>query len=87
MSETIEVRRKRLLFRSEHRGMKEMDIFLGRFARAHLAEMSSGELDEYEGILGQLDIDLYNWLTKKQEIPANLCGCVMDKVMAFNSSF
>ena len=41
-------RRKRLLFRSWHRGTKEADLIMGSFAEAHLAGFSEAELDEFE---------------------------------------
>ena len=48
----LETRRKRLLYRSVYRGNKENDILLGQFARAHIAEFDSAELDQYERLLG-----------------------------------
>jgi antitoxin CptB len=54
---------KRLKFRSWHRGTREMDLLLGRFADAHLAAFSPAELDQYEELLKQSDPDLYNWIT------------------------
>ena len=47
-SEGLDPRRRRLLFRSWHRGIREMDLVLGRFADAHIATLSVPELDEYE---------------------------------------
>ena len=47
----LETRRKRLLYRSVYRGNKENDILLGQFARAHIAEFSAAELDQYESLL------------------------------------
>ena len=48
----LETRRKRLLYRSVYRGNKENDILLGQFARAHLAEFDSAELEQYERAAG-----------------------------------
>ena len=47
-SEGLDARRRRLLFRSWHRGIREMDLVLGRFADAHIGTLSEAELDEYE---------------------------------------
>ena len=49
-SEGLDERRRRLLFRSWHRGIREMDLVLGRFADAHIASLSEAELDEYEAL-------------------------------------
>ena len=43
--ETTENRRKRLRFRSWHRGTKEMDLLMGSFADAHLSAFDVGQLD------------------------------------------
>ena len=42
----LDERRRRLLFRCRHRGIREMDLVLGRFADAHLAALSEAELAE-----------------------------------------
>ena len=70
MTETHEHRLKRLTMRSNRRGMKEMDLILGRFAEAHLSTMSCDELDAYEVLLSENDQDLYLWVTGKLEAPA-----------------
>jgi antitoxin CptB len=47
LNETIEARRKRLLWRANHRGMREMDLLLGGFARTHMERLTESELDEF----------------------------------------
>ena len=71
---TMEIRRKRLSFQCWHRGTKEADILLGRFADTHIATLSEAELDQLEELLWQNDIDLYNWITKKAPWPANVAN-------------
>ncbi len=63
-------RRQRLKFRSWHRGTREMDLLLGSFADAHLAQFTSLQLDQYEDLLEQSDPDLYNWITGTENIPS-----------------
>jgi antitoxin CptB len=60
---SADIRRKRLLFRSWHRGTRESDLILGRFAEAHLAAFDGGQLDRYEAMLACADADLYDWIT------------------------
>lgn len=67
--ETIENKRRRLIFRSDHRGTKEMDIILGRFAREHVPNFTEEELSEYDELLRNNDPDLYNWITGKETPP------------------
>jgi antitoxin CptB len=59
----LDIRRRRLLFRSWHRGTREMDLILGRFADAHIADFRDDELDEYERLLETPDTELFGWLT------------------------
>ena len=46
-----------------HRGTKEMDWFLGRFATARLADMPDGDLVLFERLLAMPDPDLHQWIT------------------------
>jgi antitoxin CptB len=60
---SADIRRKRLLFRSWHRGTRESDLILGRFAEAHLAGFDDGQLDRYEALLDCADADIFDWVT------------------------
>jgi antitoxin CptB len=62
-------RRKRLLFRSWHRGTREADLILGPFAEAHLAAFDDGQLDRYEALLECPDADLLDWVTGRVAPP------------------
>jgi antitoxin CptB len=62
VTSSSDVRRKRLLFRSWHRGTRESDLILGRFAEAHLAGFDAGQLDRYEALLECADADLFDWV-------------------------
>ncbi len=66
----MDPRRKRLLYRCQHCGMKENDILLGRFAGAHIGDLSEQQMDQLEALLQQGDNDLYNWITGKTPVPA-----------------
>lgn len=67
--ETIETRRKRLLWRASHRGMREMDLLLGGFARAHIESLSATGLDELETIIGLPDQELLGWVLGDIPVP------------------
>ena len=62
-SEGLDDRRKRLLFRCWHRGIREMDLILGRFADAEIANLSDEELGDLEYLMDVPDPDLYAALT------------------------
>lgn len=78
----IETERKRLIFRSWHRGTREMDLLLGSFADRHLPEFSETQLSQYDEILQHSDPDLYNWLTGQEPVPANFINPVFNLLLA-----
>lgn len=84
-SEGLSERRRRLLFRSWHRGMRETDLLLGRFADAWIGELSDRELDEYERLLEVPDHDLYGWMTGERDIPANYRSALLDRIRDFHA--
>src|SRR5262245_33586737 len=61
MSDDIEIRRRRAAYRACHRGTKEMDVILGRFAVARLPAMTAAELDDFERLLALPDPLLTRW--------------------------
>jgi len=83
----LETRRKRLLYRSIYRGNKENDILLGQFARAHIAEFDSSELDQYERLLSAGDNDIYDWVSGKTAVPVDSDTPVLRKLLAFRVRF
>ena len=70
-SEGLDPRRRRLLFRSWHRGIREMDIVYGRFADAQIAALSDAELDAYERLLELPDQQVFEWISGAQALPAD----------------
>lgn len=81
--ESIENKRKRLIFRSNHRGTKEMDILLGSFANRHVPEFSEDQLGDFDRLLEENDPNLYNWITGKEEPPEELKTQVLDVLKSF----
>jgi antitoxin CptB len=61
-----------LLFRCRHRGIREMDLVLGRFADAHLASLSEAELDQIEGWLEIPDQQIFAWVNGSEPTPAEI---------------
>ena len=80
---TVEKRRKRLRYQSWHRGMKEVDFILGRFADAHLETFGEQQLDQFEIILRQSDPDIYAWISGRRPLPADLGSNVMKLLRNF----
>ncbi len=65
----LDPRRRKLLFRAWHRGIKEMDLIFGRFADTHLPDMPESDLDEFEMMLETSDRDLIKWFTGEEDVP------------------
>ena len=83
MTETRETRIKRLRMRSWRRGIKEMDLILGGFADAELANLDGATLDAYERLLEENDWDLYYWVTGAQGAPGPY-GALIGRLAVFH---
>lgn len=79
----LDPRRRRTLFRAWHRGTREMDLLLGRFADASIADLTDAELDAFEALMEVPDRELFAWITGTAETPANYSGPVFDRIVAF----
>lgn len=62
--------------RSMRRGIREMDIILGRFAETALGGLRAAELDLYDALLSENDHDLYQWVTGQAAPPARFAPLV-----------
>ena len=65
----LDARRRRLLYRSWHRGTREMDLIMGRFADATIGDLTDAELGELEQLADVPDPVLYGWLTGSRPVP------------------
>ena len=83
-SEGLDERRRRLLFRSWHRGTREADLILGRFADNHIGALTDAELDQYEHLLEALETELLAWLTGVSMVPAEHDTGVFRRVRDFH---
>jgi antitoxin CptB len=78
-----DIRRKRLLFRSWHRGTREADLILGSFAEAHLAGFDEDRLAEYESLLACPDAELFDWIAGRLAPPPEYDTAVTRLLLAF----
>ncbi len=83
MTETRDVRIKRLKMRSMRRGIKEMDLILAAYADRNLADMDSSGLDTYDALLHENDQDLYQWVTGQVAPPPQFSDLVSDIAQTF----
>jgi len=83
MTEPLDTRRKRLLFRSWHRGTKEADLLLGSFAERHLSAFTPEQIERYEALLEADDADLLAWIAGRAAPPAEQESDVLSLLLAF----
>jgi antitoxin CptB len=80
----LDARRRRIIFRSWHRGTLETDLILGRFADAEIENLSETELDDYEFLLEAPDRDIFSWVTEEMATPHTYDTPVFRKLIAFH---
>ena len=77
-------RRKKLLFQSQHCGWKENDFLLGCYAVEVMDSLSEADLDAFEALLRESDNDIYNWVTMK-DAPSEIHATpLLAALIAFN---
>jgi len=78
----LDNRRRRLIFRAQHRGTFENDLLLGDFVVAEIATLTLQELTDLESILDLPDPDLANWLTGRLPIPPHANSPMLQRIRA-----
>jgi antitoxin CptB len=84
-SDGLDDRRKRLLFRCWHRGTREMDLILGRFADAEIANLGDEELAQLERLIEVPDPDLYAAMTGDKPLGSEYAGVLFDRIKSFRA--
>ncbi|MEA2899003.1 MAG: antitoxin CptB [Bradyrhizobium sp.] len=84
-SDGLDDRRKRLLFRCWHRGTREMDLILGRFADAAIADLTEVELTDLERLIEVPDPDLYAALSSDTLLAPEYRTKLFDRVKSFRA--
>jgi antitoxin CptB len=83
-SADLDVRRRRILFRSWHRGLREMDLIMGGFADAEIGNLTEDELGEFERLIEVPDADLFRWITREAAAPENYDSPVFRRLQSFH---
>lgn len=79
----LNVRRRKLLFRAWHRGMRELDLVLGRFSDRHMADLAPEELDQLERLMEVPDCDLLAWVIGQARVPPEYDTPLWRRLCAF----
>jgi antitoxin CptB len=85
-SEGLDLRRRKLLFRSWHRGMREMDLIMGGFGDAKVEHLSERELTEFERLIDVPDRDLLAWITGEEAVPPEFDSALFRDLRDFRLS-
>lgn len=83
--DNISIKRKKLVFRSWHRGTREIDLLLGRFADAHIGGFDDAQLALYDRFLNNSDPDIFNWVTGQEPLPPAEDNAVTRLLLEFYS--
>ncbi len=78
-------RRRQLLYRSAHRGIKEMDILLGGYVAAKIETMGDAELEQLERLMEEPDNDMLDWFTGKAQPPVHVDSALIGAIAAFHA--
>jgi antitoxin CptB len=84
VSEGPDTRKRRLLFRCKHRGIREMDFVLGRFADAELDALDDAGLAELEGWLEIPDQQMFAWVNGSEQPPGEVDTALFRRLRAFH---
>ena len=83
-SADLDPRRRRTLYRAWHRGIREMDLIMGRFADREIGTLTEAELDDFELLIEVPDRDLFRWITGESETPSNYDTAVFRRLKGFH---
>jgi antitoxin CptB len=81
--DTLDLRRKRLLWRACHRGIREMDLLMGGFAQNRLAGMSEADLAAFEAVIELPDQEMLSWITGEAPVPAGSDSAMLRELLQF----
>ena len=75
--------KKKIIYRSEHRGTKEMDLLLSNFVKKYVNSLKESELYELESLLNIDDKVLYQWYLNNERITSVPDNSITKKLKEF----
>ncbi len=79
----LDARKRRILFRATHRGMKELDILFGRLAREVLDSLDETGVVSFERLLEVPDIEVLSWVSGSMPIPEGFRSPLTDRLLSY----
>ncbi|MBT7641852.1 MAG: succinate dehydrogenase assembly factor 2 [Rhodobiaceae bacterium] len=76
--------RRKLYFRSNHRGIKEMDIIFTKFAETVLPDLPDADVEDYQRILELADDKLFAWATGRDAVPEDIRSPLLDRLLSLD---
>lgn len=84
MSDDLDTRRRRALYRARYRGTKEMDALVGRYAEARLPALSGEALAQFESFLSVADPTLQGWIFATESVDGSAFAGLVSDIRAFH---
>ena len=81
MTNNIEIRRRRLKYRTSHTGTKETDILLGSFVEVFIESLDESEIQDFEDLLNiGNDPLVFNWIVSRESAPKEFDTPLLKKI-------
>ena len=84
MGDELNDRLKRLRFRAWHRGTREADLLIGGFFDRHHDGWGESEMDWFERLLEEQDVDIMAWAFGTAQAPERFAGGMMNALKKLN---
>jgi antitoxin CptB len=82
----FDTRRRRLRFRAWHRGIRETDLIMGRFADAEIETFTMDDMADFERLLDIPDRDILDWVTGAAPVPEEQLTPMLSRILAFHGT-
>lgn len=83
-SADLDPRRRRILYRAWHRGMREMDLIMGKFADAEILTLSEDDMVAFEKLIDAQDQDIFSWISDTAPVDPEYDTPLFARMKAFH---
>lgn len=66
--ENMEVRRRKIMFREWNRGMREMDMIMGKYEDKYIVSLKEDKINEFENIMEVMESEIMKWVKGERKI-------------------
>jgi antitoxin CptB len=79
----LDTYRRKLKFRADRRGFRELDLYMQQFTDAHLSQFDARQLADFEAVLDIPDQHVFDWIMGRGEPSAEQRSEVLDLLLSF----